>query len=91
MGIILIDEKFRINSDGCSWLLQENRPVQDEKSENYGKENWETCASQTRIELIFNKMLDMKMKKLPTMELRQFLEETKKLKEEIKAKFDITV
>ena len=91
MGMILIDENLRINSDSKQWILEENRPIQDKDSQNHGKDNWVTLASQTRIELIFNKLLDMRLKELPTLELKEFLKEAKKLKESIKAEFDITV
>ena len=91
MGTILIDKNYRINSDSRQWVLEENRPVQDKDSQNYGKDNWVTLASQTRIELIFNKLLDMKLKELPTLELKEFLKEAKKLKVSIKEEFDITV
>ena len=89
MGMILIDENLRIVSDADTWIIQENKPVQDEASKNFGKDAWQNRGYYTRLNLAFEKIYDMKLKNIPYTELKEFLEEAKRIKAELNKKFDI--
>ena len=87
--MILIDENLRIVSDADTWIIQENKPVQDEASKNFGKDAWQNRGYYTRLNLAFEKIYDMKLKNIPYTELKEFLEEAKRIKAELNKKFDI--
>lgn len=87
--MIIINNKYRINSDSKQWILEENRPVQDKESENYGKENWSNIGYYPGLPQVFQRLLDMRLKELPTMELKDFLKEARKIKESIQNEFNI--
>lgn len=89
--MIIIDEKYRINSDSKQWILEENRPIQDKKSDNYGKDNWTNIGYYAELYQVFQRLLNMRLKELPNLELQDFLKEAKKIKQKIKDVFDITV
>ena len=53
-----INEKYQIKSDTLNFLVMENKPVQDEDSKNYGKENWVTVAYCVSIKSALKYLLD---------------------------------
>lgn len=87
--MIVIDENLRIVSDADTWIIQENKPVQDETSKNFGKDAWQNRGYFTRLNLAFEKIYDMKLKNIPHTDLKEFLEEAKRIKKELNDKFDI--
>ena len=87
--MIEIDESIRIVSDSDTWIIQEKKSVQDENSKNFGKEMWQNRGYYTRLNQAFEKIYDMKLKKIPNSDLKEFLEEAKRIKAELNKKFDI--
>ena len=48
--MIKVTDRFYINASSTSYVLQEKTKIQDEKSENYGKEIFEILGYYTTLE-----------------------------------------
>lgn len=84
--MIIIDEKFRINGDGTCWTVEEFKGKKIKK----GKEGndveydcWESLTFHSRVESALDSVLNLKMKNLPDMHIREFLTTSIKIKKEL--------
>lgn len=82
--MILINENLRIKSDANNWIVEENNPIKDKESKNYGLDNWTACGYFGRVSSAIEKAYDIKLKELPDMGIVEFIREAKKIKSELK-------
>ena len=62
--MIIVAENIRIKSDANGWIVEKKTVVKDEKSKNFGKENWQIEGYFGSLKHCFDRILDMKVKEI---------------------------
>lgn len=89
MIIIIINENIRINGEGTSWTVEKYKGKRFDKEKNVEYDYWEPQTYHSRVEKALDSVLNIQMKGLPDMEIRQFLEEAKEIKLALKEFLEI--
>ena len=78
-----INEKYQVKSDTLNYIIQENKPVQDKESENYGKENWTTIAYCSSVKSCLRYLVDKEVRETELKDLKTVLEAIENLNKDI--------
>ena len=85
--MVKINERFYINADNNQYILQEKVTIQDEKSENYGKEVMRNLGYYVSLEGCLNGILKTKLRefigKQKENTIEELLDTIRKLQKEL--------
>lgn len=82
--ILKINEKYGLKADVLNYVLVENKPVQDEESKNFGKDNWVTVAYVSDLKGALVYLVDKEVREVDLFNLKTIIEAIDNLKEDIK-------
>lgn len=82
MNIQLTDD-YRLKADTYNYILQKKNIVQDEESENYGKEVWHTIGYYSSLDRVVDKLVDLKVRQSKLTELSTVVKLVEGIKAEI--------
>lgn len=80
---MIINDKYQIKSDILNFIVQENKPVQDIESENYGKPNWVTVAYCSSVKSCLKYLVDKEVFKTELKDLETVMMAIENLKSDI--------
>ena len=78
-----INEKYQIKGDILNYIIQENKPVKDEESENYGKPNWVTVAYCSNIAMCLKYLVDKEVLETDLVDLKTVINAIENLKKDL--------
>ena len=87
--MIKITEKYYIDADSKNYVLKEKNSIQDENSENYGKEVFKERGYYTSLESLFEGMIKLNLRefisKAEEKDIKDLIKEIKAQTEFIKS------
>ena len=87
--MIIINDTLRINGEGTSWTVEMYKGKRLDKEKQVEYDYWEPQTYHSRVENALDSVLNMQMKELPNMQIKEFLVEAKKIKEALKTFLEI--
>lgn len=87
--MIIINENIRINGEGTSWTVEKYKGKRFDKEKAVEFDYWEPQTYHSRVESALDSVMNLQMKELPDLEIKEFLEEAKKIKSALKAFLEI--
>lgn len=81
--ILKINEKYGLKADSLNYILVENKPVQDENSKNFGKENWVSVAWVSDLKGALKYLVDKEVREVDLFDVKNIIEAIDNLKEDI--------
>jgi len=82
--ILKINEKYGLKADYYNYVLVENKPVKDEESKNFGKDNWLTVAYVSDLKGALTYLVDKEVRDVDLFDLKNIIKAIDDLKEDIK-------
>ena len=70
MELRLTDD-YRLTTDAYNYILQKRRVIQDEESENFGKESWSNVSYHGRFKDVISKLIDLEIKQSDVTDLQE--------------------
>ena len=81
--ILRINDKYGLKADNLNYILVENKPVQDEESKNFGKENWVSVAWVSDLKGALKYLVDKEVREVDLFNLKNIIQAIDNLKEDI--------
>ena len=87
--MIIINDTLRINGEGTSWTVEKYKGKRFDKEKQVEYDYWEPQTYHSRVESALDSVMNLQMKELPNMQIKEFLVEAKKIKEALKTFLEI--
>ena len=87
--MIIINDILRINGEGTSWTVEKYKGKRFDKEKQVEYDYWEPQTYHSRVESALDSVMNLQMKELPNMQIKEFLVESKKIKEALKTFLEI--
>ena len=87
--MIIINDTLRINGEGTSWTVEKYKGKRFDKEKQVEYDYWEPQTYHSRVESALDSVMNLQMKELPNMDIKEFLVESKKIKSALKTFLEI--
>lgn len=87
--MIIVNKEYRISGYNSGWAVEKYKDKRFDKITGEPSELWECQTYHARVSGAIESVLNLRLKDLPDMEIREFLKEAKRMKEELQEAFSI--